>query len=494
MPNQTPTIGGNNYNLNNEPFNPYQNNNQFPAGQNLQVNPGQNTEFSPNYNNLSNPNQNFTPNTFEPNSPSGLNPNQFNQSQDYSNSNFQPNLPPNLSQDYNTASSNSNSNFDQNYQNNNPNFDPNLPNQTYNSQALPNPQINQEPFVSTPAIENTTFQEKHGGNKLFFIIAGIVVIGLLAAAGWLAYYSFNQNANLGNSNPLAGVSSNSSLPTSPNSQNNSNSNNSVNSAQNSQGGSIKSTNSTFGINFSNGNSISNSTINSNNSISKTNNSVSTSFPGTNSTPNSISTSGQSSPQIAQTGTPAQRTRKNSDTTIPAIWLTQKFGSSYVSGGVCQNMAICGDGADSDNDGLTNLQEYNYGTDPINNDTDGDGIADGDEINVYSTDPTKKDSEGDGYDDNLELVTCYDPTIQANAKMTAARLGEITKNVQLNPLHTPTTTTLQRAGATATDLQNGFVQNICNPQNTNPSKNNNSNVDFNTDTPTNNPSNNPNVSF
>ena len=35
--------------------------------------------------------------------------------------------------------------------------------------------------------------------------------------------------------------------------------------------------------------------------------------------------------------------------------------------------------DPDNDGLTNLQEYEYGTDPNNADTDGDGMSDADEI-------------------------------------------------------------------------------------------------------------------
>ena len=34
--------------------------------------------------------------------------------------------------------------------------------------------------------------------------------------------------------------------------------------------------------------------------------------------------------------------------------------------------------DYDGDGLTNLEEYERGTDPFNPDTDGDGILDGDE--------------------------------------------------------------------------------------------------------------------
>ena len=46
--------------------------------------------------------------------------------------------------------------------------------------------------------------------------------------------------------------------------------------------------------------------------------------------------------------------------------------------------------DSDNDGLTNLEEYNYNTDPSNLDTDGDGYSDCWEIQNGS-DPLNADS-------------------------------------------------------------------------------------------------------
>ncbi len=44
------------------------------------------------------------------------------------------------------------------------------------------------------------------------------------------------------------------------------------------------------------------------------------------------------------------------------------------------------GADLDNDGLSNFDEYHAGTCPTNSDTDGDGILDGAEIHLYHTDP------------------------------------------------------------------------------------------------------------
>ena len=41
--------------------------------------------------------------------------------------------------------------------------------------------------------------------------------------------------------------------------------------------------------------------------------------------------------------------------------------------------------DNDNDGLTNIKEYQHGTEPNNPDTDGDGYSDGYEV-LHNTDP------------------------------------------------------------------------------------------------------------
>ncbi|MFQ5643143.1 MAG: dockerin type I domain-containing protein [Thiogranum sp.] len=47
--------------------------------------------------------------------------------------------------------------------------------------------------------------------------------------------------------------------------------------------------------------------------------------------------------------------------------------------------------DYDTDGLSNLGEFNAGTVPTDPDTDGDGISDGDEVNLYATDPTQSNT-------------------------------------------------------------------------------------------------------
>lgn len=51
-------------------------------------------------------------------------------------------------------------------------------------------------------------------------------------------------------------------------------------------------------------------------------------------------------------------------------------------------------ADSDNDGLTDFVEGHFGTDPQNADTDGDGLPDGDEVYIHGTDPLTPDRPRD----------------------------------------------------------------------------------------------------
>jgi outer membrane protein OmpA-like peptidoglycan-associated protein len=66
-------------------------------------------------------------------------------------------------------------------------------------------------------------------------------------------------------------------------------------------------------------------------------------------------------------------------------------------------------ADSDMDGLTDAEEVQqYKTDPNNTDTDGDNITDYDEITKYKTNPLVKDTDNGSVDDGTEILRGTDP--------------------------------------------------------------------------------------
>lgn len=59
--------------------------------------------------------------------------------------------------------------------------------------------------------------------------------------------------------------------------------------------------------------------------------------------------------------------------------------------------------DSDGDDLTALQEFDVDTDPALDDTDGDLLTDGDEVNDFGTNPNLADSDADGLSDSDEIL-------------------------------------------------------------------------------------------
>lgn len=74
--------------------------------------------------------------------------------------------------------------------------------------------------------------------------------------------------------------------------------------------------------------------------------------------------------------------------------------------------------DADEDGLTNILEGNYGTNMIVKDTDHDDLSDYDEVMMYKTDPTNPDTDGDGVNDGLEIALGSDP-LKAETSFTTA---------------------------------------------------------------------------
>ena len=67
--------------------------------------------------------------------------------------------------------------------------------------------------------------------------------------------------------------------------------------------------------------------------------------------------------------------------------------------------------DADADNYPDALEWDLGLDGNNPDTDADGVADGDEINIYGTDPLVSDTDGDGVLDGEELFGIFtDPLV------------------------------------------------------------------------------------
>ena len=58
--------------------------------------------------------------------------------------------------------------------------------------------------------------------------------------------------------------------------------------------------------------------------------------------------------------------------------------------------------DADDDGLWDGSELLRGTDAFVADTDGDGVSDGDEVNLWGSDALIRDSDFDGVFDGVEV--------------------------------------------------------------------------------------------
>ncbi len=93
-----------------------------------------------------------------------------------------------------------------------------------------------------------------------------------------------------------------------------------------------------------------------------------------------------------------------------LWEDEHFGDN--SGTVEPGDLTLSDGTgDADTDGATDRQEHDFGSDPNVDDSDGDNLDDGPEINTHMTDPTETDTDGDDVDDGIEVNThMTDPTL------------------------------------------------------------------------------------
>lgn len=64
--------------------------------------------------------------------------------------------------------------------------------------------------------------------------------------------------------------------------------------------------------------------------------------------------------------------------------------------------------DRDRDGIQDNEEEALGTSTRDYDSDGDGLSDKTERDVWKTDPTNNDTDGDGFSDGIEILNGYNP--------------------------------------------------------------------------------------
>lgn len=132
-------------------------------------------------------------------------------------------------------------------------------------------------------------------------------------------------------------------------------------------------------------------------------------------------------------------------TTPRDWQQRFFNNE-----ICQTAAACGDAADPDHDGLTNLEEYTYSADPNNADSDGDGLADGDEVHVFGGSPlNKRTANNANYNDANNAAGGYNP--QNNKVYTDQELIDVKSKVKQFGLHQPTISALGENALTRYDF-------------------------------------------
>ncbi|MEM8856826.1 MAG: LamG-like jellyroll fold domain-containing protein [Chloroflexota bacterium] len=84
---------------------------------------------------------------------------------------------------------------------------------------------------------------------------------------------------------------------------------------------------------------------------------------------------------------------------PNLSPAENFAHSPASKGL---LLATASGTDTDGDGLLDEDETAWGTDINDSDSDDDTLSDGEEVNVLGTSPTQADTDGDGISDQLEV--------------------------------------------------------------------------------------------
>lgn len=101
-------------------------------------------------------------------------------------------------------------------------------------------------------------------------------------------------------------------------------------------------------------------------------------------------------------------------TVPAVAQPDRDGDGLFDNDETSVYGTNPDVADTDGDRTSDGEEVFYGSDPKipgateRPDTDGDGLFNQDETDVYGTNPNKPDTDGDGTSDGQEVANKTDP--------------------------------------------------------------------------------------
>jgi hypothetical protein len=127
---------------------------------------------------------------------------------------------------------------------------------------------------------------------------------------------------------------------------------------------------------------------------------------TGNTPPTVSVSGTTSAPPVIVPAPG-----NDMAPAPVVETVETTAPAETAAPVVTDTAVASE-TDLDADNYPDAAELEIGLDPGNPDTDGDAVADGDELGIYGTDPITWDTDGDGLSDGEELFsTETDPLIE-----------------------------------------------------------------------------------
>ncbi len=114
---------------------------------------------------------------------------------------------------------------------------------------------------------------------------------------------------------------------------------------------------------------------------------------------------------------------------PLIAFTARVGFNFYFGNR--------DNDDDDADGLSNVEERRLGTNPLNPDTDHDGLTDGQEVKIYKTNPLKIDTDGDGLSDGDEVLKYHTDPLKSDTDGDGLSDGDEILKYHTDPLKSDT---------------------------------------------------------